>query len=206
MYPATWLTSTAISWMATITASVAHRARTTGPGCRGSELTVRIWAVAALLAVLWALGAVHLEDLPWESNDFRVSGATVVVYLLWSSAEMRRRGGGQAPALPFAVFYAVLLVSSVDSFLLRLTAYDGPLVLRSAGVLAFAVGCAMRLRAIGRTDVRLLRIGRLLQLAGLPVALGSISGSAVAFLLGIPGSLREELPAQGAPEVDAPEE
>lgn len=116
---------------------------------------------------------------------------------------MRRRGGGQAPALPFAAFYAVLLVSAVDSFLLRLTSYDGPLVLRWAGVLVFAAGSAMRLLALVRTDVRLLRAGRLLQLAGLPVALGSMAGSAVAILIGIPGSLREEPPARRAPEVDA---
>jgi hypothetical protein len=156
--------------------------------------------------VLWALGVVHLEDLPWDSGDFRVSGATVIVYLLWSTSEMRRRGGGQTPALPFAVFYAVLLVSAVDSFLLRLTAYEGPLVLRWSGTVVFAAGSAVRLRALGRTDVRLLRIGRLLQLAGLPVALGSIAGSAAAVLMGVPGSHGEELPARGAPEADAPEE
>jgi hypothetical protein len=161
---------------------------------------------AALLAVLWVLGAIHLEDLPWDSSEFRVSGVTVAIYLAWSGAEMRRRGGGQTPALPFAVFYAVLLVSAVDSFLLRLTAYGGPWVLRWAGVLAFAAGSAMRLRSIRRTDVRLLRTGRLLQLAGLPVALGSLAGSAVGILVGFPGSRREELPVRTALEEDTERE
>jgi hypothetical protein len=194
---------TAICRRATVTASVAYPAGTTCPGQRRSELTVRLWSVALILAVLWVLGAIHPEDLPWDSNEFRVSGAAVAIYLAWSGAELRRRGGGQAPALPFTVFYAVLLVSAVDSFLLRLTAFGGPWVLRWAGVLAFAAGSAMRLWSIGRGDVRLLRTGRLLQLAGLPVALGSIAGSAVGILVGLPGSLREELPVRTAPEEDA---
>lgn len=123
----------------------------------------------------------------------------MLLYVLWSSTEMRMRGGGASPALPFAAFYTVLLVSAVDGFLLRLTTWGGPMPLRWAGVLLFAAGSAARLAAMRRRSGSLLRTGRILQLAGLPVALGSLSGSAAALLIGLPGALREELPSRESP-------
>jgi hypothetical protein len=47
---------------------------------------------------------------------------------------------------------------------------------------------------LGSGSVTLLRNGRYLQLIGLPCALGSIAGLALALAAGIPGSIHEELP------------
>lgn len=168
-------------------------------------MTLRLGMIVVLLGVLWAIGAIHPEDLPWGSGDFQISGVTVLLYILWSASETRARAGGSSSPIPFAVLYAVLLVSAVDGFLLRLTTYEGPLPLRWGGAALFAAGSVVRLRAIGISDVRLLRIGRLLQIAGLPVSLGSIAGTVTAALLGVPGSIREELPVP-PDTIEAPEQ
>ena len=115
----------------------------------------------------------------------------MLLYLFWSAAESKYRGG--STSLPYTVFYAVLLVSAVDSFLLELTTYGPPWILRWAGLVLFASGSLMRLAAYRKRSVKHLRLGRYLQLAGLPAALGSIVGTVVAVAAGIPGSIHEEL-------------
>ncbi len=155
-------------------------------------MVLRSIAVIALIGVLWILGVIDLETLPVDSTEFQVCGVTVLLYLFWSAAESKYRRGGSA-SLPYTVFYAVLLVSAVDSFLLGLTSYGPPWILRWAGVVLFASGSTIRLTAQKQRSVKYLRIGRFLQLAGLPVALGSITGTVVALAAGIPGSMHEEL-------------
>ena len=151
-------------------------------------------AILALIGVLWLLGVIDPSALPLHSMDFQICGATVLLYLFWSAAESKYRGGSSS--LPYTVFYAVLLVSAVDSFLLELTTYGQPWVLRWTGLVLFACGSVMRLAAYRTRSVRHLRLGRYLQLAGLPVALGSIAGTVVALAAGIPGSINEELDRQ----------
>ncbi|NOQ23333.1 MAG: hypothetical protein GQ565_11895 [Candidatus Aegiribacteria sp.] len=154
-------------------------------------MVLRSIAVLALIGMLWLLGIIDPETLPLHSSEFQLCGATVLLYLFWSAAESKYRGGSSN--LPYTVFYAVLLVSAVDSFLLGLTTYGPPWVLRWAGVILFTSGSIMRLAAYRTRSVRHLRLGRYLQLAGLPVALGSIAGTVVAIAAGIPGSIKEEL-------------
>ncbi|MCD4776045.1 MAG: hypothetical protein K8S15_08370 [Candidatus Aegiribacteria sp.] len=154
-------------------------------------MVLRSIAILALIGVLWLLGIIDLETLPWHSNEFQICGVTVLLYLFWSASESKYRGG--SASLPYTVFYAVLLVSAVDSFLLELTSYGSPWILRWAGVALFTSGSLTRLAAYRNRSVKCLRLGRYLQLAGLPVALGSIAGSVVALTAGIPGSIHEEL-------------
>lgn len=156
-------------------------------------MVVRLGIVFVVLGALWILGAINLDNLPWDSQEFRVSSAAVVCYLFWSASESRSKTGGGSYSTPYAVFYIVLLVSAVDSFLLRLTAYGPPWPLRWAGLVLFAAGSVVRLVAFRNRSSGLLRTGRLLQLAGLPVALGSIAGSATALLAGVPSALQETL-------------
>jgi len=148
-------------------------------------------AVLALIGVLWLLGIIDPSTLPMHSREFQLCGATVLLYLFWSAAESKYRGGSSS--LPYTVFYAVLLVSAVDSFLLGLTTYGPPWVLRWAGLVLFASGSIMRLAAYRKRSVQHLRLGRYLQLAGLPVALGSIAGTVIAMAAGIPGSIKEDI-------------
>lgn len=157
-------------------------------------MVLRSIAILALIGVLWLLGIIDLETLPWHSKEFQICGIAVLLYLFWSAAESKYRGGSQS--LPYTVFYAVLLVSAVDSFLLELTTYDSPWILRWAGLILFAAGSFIRLAAYRSRSVNNLRLGRYLQLAGLPVALGSIIGTVVALAAGIPGSIHEELDSQ----------
>jgi len=156
-------------------------------------MVIRLGIVLLVLGVLWILGAISLEDLPWDSQEFRISGATVVCYLLWSAWESKTRTGGGEYSTPYTIFYIVLLVSAVDSFLLRMTTYGTPWPLRWAGLILFAAGCTIRVLAFRNRSVKMLRAGRLIQLAGLPVALGSIAGSGVAILAGVPSSLHENI-------------
>lgn len=161
-------------------------------------MLLRSLAVLVLLVILLALGIIDPANLPWHSTEFRVSGVTVMVYLLWSASESRYRGGGGS--LPYAVFYSVLLVSALDSFLLELTVFGPPWFPRWAGLALFTAGSAVRLRAFRTSSSVTLRTGRYLQLAGLPAALGSISGLAVALAAGVPGSLHEEMDAAAEEE------
>ena len=154
-------------------------------------MVLRSVAVLVLIGVLWLLGIIDPGALPVHSREFQLCGTTVLLYLFWSTAESKYRGGSSS--LPYTVFYAVLLVSAVDSFLLGLTTYGPPWVLRWTGVVLFTSGSIMRLAAYRIRSARYLRLGRYLQLAGLPVALGSIAGTVVAIAAGIPGSIKEEL-------------
>ena len=154
-------------------------------------MVFRTIAVLALIGVLWLLGIIDPGALPLHSKEFQLSGVTVLLYLFWSAAESKYRGG--SASLPYTVFYAVLLVSAVDSFLLDLTTYGPPWFLRWAGIVLFTSGSILRLVAYRKRSVRDLRLGRYLQLAGLPVALGSIAGTIIAIAAGIPGSINEEL-------------
>lgn len=154
-------------------------------------MVLRSIAVLALIGLLWLLGIIDPETLPLHSKEFQLCGVTVLLYLFWSAAESKYRGG--SASLPYTVFYAVLLVSAVDSFLLELTTYGPPWFLRWAGLVLFASGSIMRLAAYRKRSMKHLRLGRYLQLAGLPVALGSIAGTVVAIAAGIPGSTKEEL-------------
>ncbi|MFO8183138.1 MAG: hypothetical protein R6U39_03100 [Candidatus Aegiribacteria sp.] len=165
-------------------------------------MILRFILVLVLVGVLWALGAVDLEALPWDSIEFQVSGATVLVYLIWSAWESRYRGG--SASLPYAVFYSVLLVSAVDGFLLELTSWSSPWILRWAGLLFFAAGSAFRIAAFRLESVSWLRFGRYLQLAGLPVALGSLAGLALALVAGVPGSIHEDLDFPRPDEEETP--
>lgn len=154
-------------------------------------MVFRSIALLALIGVLWLLGIIDPGALPLHSREFHLCGVIVLIYLFWSAAESKYRGG--SASLPYTVFYAVLLVSAIDSFLLELTTYGPPWILRWAGVVLFASGSTMRLAAYRARSVRYLRLGRFLQLAGLPVALGSIAGTVVALAAGVPGSINEEL-------------
>jgi hypothetical protein len=154
-------------------------------------MVLRSIAILVLIGMLWLLGVIDLETLPWHSNEFQICGVTVLLYLFWSASESKYRGDSES--LPYIVFYAVLLVSAVDSFLLELTTYDSLWILRWAGVVLFAAGSLIRVAAYRSRSVNNLRLGRYLQLAGLPVALGSITGTVVALAAGIPGSIHEEL-------------
>lgn len=154
-------------------------------------MILRFFLVLVLVGLLWVLGAVDLEALPWNSIEFQVSGATVLVYLIWSAWESRYRGG--SASLPYAVFYSVLLVSAVDGFLLELTTWNSPWILRWTGLFIFTAGSGFRISAFRKESVSGLRLGRYLQLAGLPVALGSLAGLVLALVAGIPGSIHEDL-------------
>ncbi len=154
-------------------------------------MILRSITVLALLAVLWLLGIIDPGALPLHSREFQICGAAVLIYLFWSAAESKYRGG--SASLPYTVFYAVLLVSVLDSFLLGLTTFGSPWLLRWTGLILFTFGSLMRLAAYRKRSASHLRLGRYLQLAGLPVALGSIAGTVVAMAAGIPGSINEGL-------------
>ncbi|OPL20033.1 MAG: hypothetical protein AVO35_00820 [Candidatus Aegiribacteria sp. MLS_C] len=160
----------------------------------------RTLAILVLIGLLWALGIIDPGGLPWDSQEFRVSGATVLIYLVWSAVETVYRRG--RTGLPYAVFYSVLLVTALDSFLLELTTWSSPWSLRWAGLLIFAAGSGLRIRAFRLGSAGLLRAGRYLQLAGLPSALGSVAGLVLAAVAGIPGSVHEEPGQQEDAELD----
>lgn len=138
-------------------------------------------AVVALLALT---GMVDLSILPWRNSDFQASLATVCVYLLWSAA-------GDLEGSDRTGIYTVLLISAVDSFLLRLAVFQGLMFLRWAGVVLLAAGCA--LRTLIRCRAGLLRTARIMQLAGLPLGFGTLAGPAVALFPGLVFALKEDV-------------
>jgi hypothetical protein len=153
------------------------------------------FAIFAFVIIALALaGLVDLGDLPWGSHDFRASGAVVLLYLFWSLSEKRSGQEGLDPSR--LVLYIVLLVSTVDSFLLRITVWNGLYVLRYAGAALLALGSVLRLAALSKGRRRMLRAGRILQLIGLPIGLGSIAGTAVGAITGAMAASKETLPAR----------
>ena len=142
-------------------------------------------------------------DLPWSDPDFQVSGGLVALYLVWSATESSlRRAVLCAPVLGM---YATLLVSVLDSFLIRATPFATILgselwPVRWAGLVLFGVGSALRIATVARGPGSLLRAGRALQLAGLPLALGSVAGAVVGLLpamMTVPLEKLEEAPGVG---------
>ncbi len=148
--------------------------------------TARYLIPVAVLAALIATGLVDISSLPWRNGDFQVSLAVVLVYLAWSAT-----GGGGEGADRTAI-YTVLLVSAVDALFLRLTAFSGLMPLRWAGVVILAAGSVLRFVHGG--DVGRYRAGRVMQLFGLPLGLGTIAGLVVAAFPGLVFALKEDLP------------
>lgn len=126
-----------------------------------------------------AVSGVVPVRLPWSDPDFQVSGATVLIYLAWSLAGSRCACGARS-AVRLSL-YAVLLVSSVDSFVARLTLVHGLFPLRWLGAAALAAGCVLTVLP-GRAGGRL---GTILQCAGLALGLGSLAGTACAAMAAV---------------------
>lgn len=146
----------------------------------------RILIPIAVIAVLNFAGIIDLSLLPWNNPDFQATLATVAVYLIWSVLESSTRTDASRITL-----YAVLLVSVLDAFLLRITAFSGFMAVRWAGVFLLTAGCSLRLYAIKSAKPSFSGFGRIGQMLGLGMGLGSIAGTAVAFFPGIPSALRE---------------
>jgi len=155
-------------------------------------MLLRILILAAVVTVLAVAGVIDLSGLPWGDPDFRASGSIVLLYMLWSVAESRT--GSDALSLPRLGLYTVLLVSAVDSLLLRLTIFHGLFAVRYAGSAVFVIGGILRLVAFRRRSANLLRIGRMMQLIGLPAGFGSIAGLVIGIIPGSISALKEELP------------
>jgi len=162
-------------------------------------MLLRILILAAVVAVLAVAGVIDLSGLPWGNPDFRASGSIVLLYMLWSVVETRT--GSDTLGIPRLGLYTVLLVSAVDSLLLRLTIFHGLFAIRYAGSAVFAAGSILRLIAFRKRSENLLRIGRMMQLTGLPAGFGSVAGLVIGILPGSISALREELP-----EIESPEE
>ncbi len=155
-------------------------------------MLLRILLLAAVVTVLAVAGVIDLSGLPWGDPDFRASGSIVLLYMLWSVTETRT--SSDALSLPRLGLYTVLIVSAVDSLLLRLTIFHGLIAIRYAGSAVFAVGSILRFIAFRRRSVNLLRIGRMMQLTGLPSGFGSVAGLVIGLLPGSFSALKEELP------------
>ncbi|MCP4646112.1 MAG: hypothetical protein GY852_00040, partial [bacterium] len=152
-----------------------------------SNSLVRILVPLLVIAGLAYSGIIDLSILPWENPDFQATLATVGIYMIWSIVENRAETNSSRITL-----YAVLLVSALDSFLLRLTAFSGLMFLRWVGVFLLTAGSAVRLVA-GRTgNINFLRYGRIGQEFGVALGLGSIAGTVIALFPGIPSSLKED--------------
>lgn len=136
----------------------------------------RLAAFAVFLAALRLAGLITF-DLPWGDTGFQVTGATTILYLVWTmtgrSGASHDGGTGGAAAM---ARYAVLLVSAVDGLLLELTPIPGPAWVRWAGPAAFAAGAAIGIvRREGSS-----RPAEVLRLLGLAAGFGSIAGMVVA--------------------------
>jgi len=151
----------------------------------------RIFLAIIVVLVLSHLGLIDMGGLPWDSVEFRVSAATVMVYLLWSFLESKR--GKDAIDAAYIAFLIVLLVSAADGFLLEVTVFGGYFWIRWLGLFLFAFGGMIRLLGFRRRSAALLRRGRYLQLPGLPVALGSLAGLATALIVAASGMVRKEM-------------
>ncbi len=147
----------------------------------------RILIPIAVIILLNMAGIVDLSVLPWNDTDFQATLATVVLYLLWSVIENTGKTDTSRITL-----YAVLLVSVLDAFLLRITAFSGFMFLRWAGVAILAAGCSMRIYSTKTAKNNTAEYGRIGQMIGLALGLGSIVGTAIAFFPGIPSALKEK--------------
>ncbi len=149
----------------------------------------RLVAFAVLLGALRLTGLVSF-DLPWRDPSFQTAGATVILYLIWSTAFPRPAGGSMS--LQTFAPYAVLLVSAVDGLMLGLTPFPGPAAARWAGPAALAAGTvlgALRGRGVRRT-------GEALRLAGVAIGLDSIAGLVLAVPAFMAGSPAETAAAE----------
>jgi len=147
----------------------------------------RILIPVAVIAVLNYAGIIDLSLLPWNDHDFQATLATVAIYLVWTVLDSRTQADASRITL-----YAVLLVSVLDSFLLRLTVFPGLMVLRWAGVIILAAGSGLRLASGRSSGEKLPGLGRIGQMTGLALGLGSLAGTAVSLYPGIPSALREK--------------
>lgn len=147
----------------------------------------RILIPLAVILVLYFTGIIDLSLLPWNDPDFQATLATVAVYLIWSVLESSAQANASRITL-----YAVLLVSVLDSFLLRATVIHGLMALRWAGVFMLTSGSVMRLSSRRSHNEKLLRFGRAGQMTGLALGLGSLAGTAVSLFPGLPSALREK--------------
>lgn len=151
------------------------------------EKLIRLILPLAVIVILNMAGIINLSLLPLENPDFQATLATVVVYLIWSVLESNVQTDGSRITL-----YAVLLVSVLDSFLLRLTAFTGPIIIRWLGVAVLTAGCAARLVGHPRENNLLMRRGRAAQMIGLALGLGSIAGVVLAIYPGLPSALQNK--------------
>ncbi len=147
----------------------------------------RILIPIAVIILLNMAGIIDLSLLPWNDTDFQATLATVVIYLLWSVIENTGKTDTSRITL-----YAVLLVSVLDAFLLRITAFSGFMFIRWAGVAVLAAGCSMRLYSLKTSKSSIAEYGRIGQMIGLALGLGSIVGTAIALFPGIPSALKEK--------------
>lgn len=148
---------------------------------------LRIVIPLAVIAVLAYAGIIDLSMLPLEDPDFQATLATVGIYMIWSVLENNTQTNSSRITL-----YAVLLVSAIDTFLLRITAFPGLMFLRWTGVVLLAAGCLARLISLRNGSISFLRYGRIFQQLGVALGLGSIAGVVIAIFPGIPSSLKED--------------
>ena len=148
---------------------------------------LRIVIPLVVIAALAYAGIIDLSMLPWEDPDFQATLATVGVYMIWSVLENNAQTNSSRITL-----YAVLLVSAIDTFLLRITAFHGLMFLRWVGVFLLTAGCTSRLISLRKGSISFLRYGRIFQQIGLALGLGSIAGVTIAIFPGIPSSLKED--------------
>ena len=162
-------------------------------------VALRAVLLAAVMLVLDRSGIVPLH-LPWGSPDFQVSGATVLVYLLWSVFGARfEPGTGRSPSR--IALYIVLLVGAVDCFVLMPAstlephlALRGLIPVRWAGVALLAASSVMHALSGGMPSR--FRAARLMQMDGIALGFGSplglVAGTVPGLLLVLRDRLRDE--------------
>ncbi len=111
------------------------------------------------------------------------------MYLIWSVLESSARADASRITL-----YAVLLVSVLDAFLLRITAFSGFMAIRWAGVAILAAGCSLRIASLkAEGSNSLSRSGRALQMVGLALGSGFPGGNGHRPLSGNPVGLQGQI-------------
>ncbi|NLP06073.1 hypothetical protein GX411_09010 [Candidatus Fermentibacteria bacterium] len=143
------------------------------------SLAVRLLVLLLAVAALRAAGLVTF-DLPWRDPAFLASGATVLVYLVWSLAGARPEPGA-GPGLSRIALYTVLAVSAFDGFIF-LPGSNLPVhtllrdihPARFAGVAMLAAGSALDL--LSKRNRRMALPAVMLQMDGFALGLGSVAG------------------------------